>query len=445
MSNKTGFKCCKNKQFLHYICIKCHGIYHKCCLPKHKSKIKFIEENRLVCCDEIGSFSENNERSLLEKTISDLAEDSELKDKYILKIKAEHKEFLEEVTRREEELIEQLQQQEKKISELNIYITELKKSIKSNYMTNTANMQTINFCNTKNCSTSSDRTMQNVNFLLNNKKQAASKISKAKESQKVNDKAQTQTNLVSQIHANHLSKIDKSKKNKILILSDQNNISWQMRKLLDLQQYEIMSIKNPGALLCQIIENIESLTKNYTLQDFVIIIGGANDIKNRRTPLFRSICNKLKMCSHTNILFVSVPYVEKNQNINRHIYKFNTKLSDFLHKFNNYTEGVIKYIESNNDHSKKFHKDLVATQILHAISLTKNVTKNLKFIKISDSLNYDSPRVSLSTEKAAPITRTISPSNLVDPPRGDPDIIIIEETPSTDFLYPRLSEIIFQN
>lgn len=444
MASKTAFKCCNNKQFLHYVCIQCYGIYHKSCLPKHKDKIKFIEENKLVCCEASNSTSEHDEVSLLEKTISDLAEDSEHKNKYIQKIKAEHKAFLIEATKREEELLELLQQQEEKISELNVCITKLKKSVETSHcMTSTISTQTMHFYNTKNCSTSTDLSMQNLNFLISDKKQTVS--TKSKETQKAIDKIQVQTNLVSQEKANCLPRNDKGKKNQILILSDENNINWQIRKLLDLQLYETMSIKKPGALLDQVMENIEILTKNFTLQDFVIIIGGSNDIKNKRIPLFRSICNKLKLCSHTNILFASVPYVENKQNCNRHIYKFNTKLNDFLRKFNNYTEGVIRYVETNNEHYKKFHKDTVAKQILHAMFSAKYMIKSLTFIKTSDHTNYDSLKLGQTAEASAPTSEVTSPT-IPAVLSGVPDVIIIEDekNPSSNFLYPCLTEISFQ-
>lgn len=444
MSSKTAFKCCKNKQFLHYVCVKCYGIYHKCCLPKHKEKIKFIEENKLLCCEESNSTSENDEISLLEKTISDLTEDSEQKNKYIQKIRAEHKAFLIEATKREEELLELLQQQEEKISELNVCITELKKSVRTSHCTtSTISTQTMHFDNTKNCSTSTDLSMQNLNFLISDKKLTVS--TKSKEAQKPNDKIQVQTNLDSRENENCLNRNDKGKKNQILILSDENDINWQIRKILDLQLYETMSIKKPGALLDQVMENIEILTKNFTFHDFVIIIGGSNDIKNKRIPLFRSICNKLKLCSHTNILFASVPYVENKQNSNRLIYKFNTKLNDFLSKFNNYTEGVIKYVEINIEHCRKFRKSMVADQIFNTMSSAKYMIKNLTFIKTSDHINYDELNLSQTTEPSAPTSKATSPT-ITAVPSGAPDVLIIEEekNPSSNFLYPCLAEISFQ-
>ena len=109
-SNVINFKCCASKQFVHYICIKCYGIYHKCCLPRFKNRFRFIEANKLVCCEVYASESDD-EKDLLEKTVHELTEDSVIKNNYIEKIKAENKAFLEEAILREEEMSELIQKQ----------------------------------------------------------------------------------------------------------------------------------------------------------------------------------------------------------------------------------------------------------------------------------------------------------------------------------------------
>lgn len=60
-SNFISYKCCKSKQFTHFVCIKCHNIYHKCCLPKFKAKIRLVKDNQLVCCEDDSYASDRDE------------------------------------------------------------------------------------------------------------------------------------------------------------------------------------------------------------------------------------------------------------------------------------------------------------------------------------------------------------------------------------------------
>ena len=131
------------------MCIKCYAIYHKCCIPKFQKSIRFIKDNQLVCCDEDESFvSDRDEvRDVLEKTIHDLTEESDLKNKYIKKIKDDREAFFQEAMKREADMSELLKRQEQLIEELNNQITDLKKEININLnskkMTNTIGTQTI--------------------------------------------------------------------------------------------------------------------------------------------------------------------------------------------------------------------------------------------------------------------------------------------------------------
>ena len=51
------------------MCVKCTNIYHKCCVLKFKKHIRFIEQNKIICCEEDNpSDKEKVEQSVLEKT-----------------------------------------------------------------------------------------------------------------------------------------------------------------------------------------------------------------------------------------------------------------------------------------------------------------------------------------------------------------------------------------
>lgn len=130
------------------------------------------------------------------------------------------------------------------------------------------------------------------------------------------------------------------------------------------------------------MENVDSLTQNFTLEDFVIIIGGSNDIKNNKTPSFRYICNKLKSCTNTNVLFSSIPFNKSHSRI-KHVIKYNSKLHDFLHKLNKCTEGRIHYVDMNTGNGSKLSCNEFSNLLKKCIS-SNVITKNLIFVKIQD-------------------------------------------------------------
>ena len=389
-----GYKCCKSKPFIHYVCVKCHNVFHKSCLPKHLSNIRIIKENKIICCktNEETNFDDDNEKSVLEKTISELAEDSEIKNNYIQKLKNDNRLFVEDAMKSEEEMNEQIRKHEKTILELKEHIHELKNCInKSKKVTKTTGTQTDK--NTKNVYIATDPSFTKRNKETTSMAQSKSHgeaktcnqaIFKNNES-KIMYQNTTQTKQSANVNIQGRSK-NNLKKNKILILSDEcgRNCNRLIKKYKELESYEITSIIKPGALLWQIIENIDSLCKNYTINDFVIIIAGTNDINKKSTPSFRYICNKLKLSSHTNIIFTSILYKKNRINSflkNRYIHKYNSKLNEFLTKFNKYAEGNISYLEVNPPHLQDYSPDLMSQNIKNALCSAKHLPKkNLKFI-----------------------------------------------------------------
>lgn len=412
-SDTIHFKCCKTKQFIHFVCIKCCGVYHKCCVYKFKSKIRFVKDNKLICCGDDSYTSElDEEKDLLEKTINDLSEDSERKDKYIRKIITASEEFSQEASKREEELLEIIKQQENAIQELNELLNRLKLST-AKTKSSEVGIQT-NFINNKNASTITDhmsysgpekitQITQSTQTCKKPKKPSAEQHLKNKRQKPDIDStiplvvqgstknSNLNIELAESIKTCNPNVSVKTTKKKILLLTDDENITWQMRRLIDLNKYEVISVRKPGARLNQVLENFESLVKGFTLQDYIIIIGGRNDIDKNETPSFRFICKKLKLCSHTNTLFASIPYYKNASERNKHVYKFNYKLNDFLCKFNNYTEGFLKYIEINDDNSIRVNRNRVATLMVEAIfsNKNKNIHKKLIFIHTNDH-NEDS-------------------------------------------------------
>ncbi|CAG9766031.1 unnamed protein product [Ceutorhynchus assimilis] len=100
------FGCCRLKPVpSYYVCKTCSKIFHKSCVQRDKHKYRFLGGYQITCCNlEEQIESEIDQDSILEKTISDLSEDSEAKSKHIQKLKAENEVIIEEAQRTEEEL-----------------------------------------------------------------------------------------------------------------------------------------------------------------------------------------------------------------------------------------------------------------------------------------------------------------------------------------------------
>ena len=318
---------------------------HKCCLPKWKNKIKHLKENKIICCQSVGDsfLSDDEEKYILEKTIHDLTDDSEQKNKYIRKLREENKLFIQEAIKTEDELNVLIKRQEKIISDLNEQIIELKKFNKeSKKVTKTMSSQTQQ--TVKSVSTSTDIKRNVINSC--DIQGEPCEVIKLKRACSVNDRKNMFTpsripqkyvsakqniflnNLDNDIETNRLATIinnsvpeeslssqeaaktgEARKLNKVLLLCDDfgRNINKILSKNVDMDNFRIESIYKPGATFQQVIESIEPLTRTYSLEDHVIILAGSNNFnKKTKYPLFKDICNKLKMCTNLNISIATV-------------------------------------------------------------------------------------------------------------------------------------------
>lgn len=110
-----GYTCCKTKPFASYVCVNCFGLVHKSCLSRSRSKFRIIEGHLIECCQAREKESAIN---ILETTLREVTEDTQLKTEHIHKLKHDHKIFLEEAVKNETELNEIINKQKTYIDEL---------------------------------------------------------------------------------------------------------------------------------------------------------------------------------------------------------------------------------------------------------------------------------------------------------------------------------------
>lgn len=174
------------------------------------------------------------------------------------------------------------------------------------------------------------------------------------------------------------------------------------------------------------------------------MIGGRNDIDKNKAPSFRNICDKLGLCAHTNVIFTSIPYYFKGSLKNKLIYKFNTKLYQFLNRFNACSEGQFSFVDINKGQQSKFKGYIAVSSIVHSIIDTNRLYKTLTFIQTSDvsvpAAVQESPFLMSAVITLDDSTHNI---NVMNPtPTNDTiDDSDTSSSSSSSFLYPRLSQV----
>ena len=370
--------------------------------------------------------------------------DNELKDKFILKLKHDNNSFSEEAVKNEEEMVKTIENQQKEIIELQKVVVNLKKianNIKTKDTKNSCTQTEEKICTSKNIITKkltqnkpSDETIKNSQHNINgsstmnvgnnnlsteleklniiNKKMkeeidnlkikndnlvAEIEVMKRNIRETIGPAKQTRDNTNQPKEPQQFPTIPKQyvTRKKILILSDQHgrNLNKNLRKQDSLNQFHVESLLKPGASYENILDDVELLVKSYTKADFVIVFAGANDFQNCKYPKMRNICNKMKLCAHTNFIFLSTPKLCVNKN-NSLINKCNNKLAELLVKLNNYTQGIMSFIDINDEMDIKLPNFEICTKIANVIHSTHNFSKNLIFIN-TDQSNLNEHEASL--------------------------------------------------
>lgn len=407
------FKCCINKSLKIYICIQCHGIYHKSCALRQKNKINFVSDNKVICCkkDDTSIIMNETEFEEIKSVVQDLHNQNDLKENFILKLKREKNDIVNEAIKMEEDLNAIVANQEIKLKELKKLVDELTKELmihKNKKLVNaTIQMDKSNVL-LKDATTNTAELMQNLK------------------------NASTNTELIKNyVHPTHVKNINRyqpsnmrkeqhiRKKSRILILGDQHGKN-MMEHLDPLKNsYDIQAILKPDAKMTHIIENIKTSTETFSDLDYVIILAGFNDIAiHRKYFSFKLLTDNIKLCSQTNVIISSIPY-SRNDYINKRIYKVNQKLKDICERLDQFTLGHIAYLEVNQKNFI-FNKKFVSENIVLLVNMLKNRKKNLVFVNMkNEGYNGNSLSIDLNSNESTD-----------------------ENAP---FLYPRLSQIIIED
>lgn len=188
----------------------------------------------------------------------------------------------------------------------------------------------------------------------------------------------TDTDLVGQIKyvVNQRSKC----KNKILVLSDSQgrNLHPYIENLSE--DYDVCVHCKPGARLKDIVRDSKCLIENCSINDFVVLLGGTNDIGECKPSQF-SITQGLKaflsLNVNTNVIINSIPYRYDTNQFNDNIFYANMVITRLVREYKGplkLSYGELNTILRRNHftrhglHLNKAGKRVLAKNIVHTIS-----------------------------------------------------------------------------
>lgn len=404
------FKCCKGKEFSNFCCVICTEIFHPSCLERKPNSVK-IQDHKIYCSLECKNKSILNlemEKNLTEE-INKLK--GELKDKnsYIKRLKRGSQDTqnpTQEADKQSQikikahkDKIEKLQEELAKFEEINKgRIRELKehKDIIKNLKLELADVNKI--CREM---VTSIKTLEEERDLLaqmmehrKERPEAQSREVQCDLLQTVKNKTETYSKTM---NTNEVP--NNTSKKRLLILCDQNGYNLGNHLNNKLSNYSIETIVKPYASLDHIIENINILTQTFTKNDRVLIYAGFQSLidGNDRCVLLKKIYSKLRYCSHTNLIFLSVPYLKYESEKNVLIYNLNYYLNDCLLTLDRYAEGLFTFIDINKN-NYPIKKSDIAKLIKYNIDMGKKQNQNLTFITPNDAYNNNDKVVNDTNE-----------------------------------------------
>lgn len=291
--NNLNFKCCK-KVFTHYTCTICFSVYHKCCLLRNKKNIQFLTNNKIICCTYDENYSTREETSLLEKTIHDLEEESDQKNKHIQKLKYEHAIILEEALKNERDLNKLIEEQQAFINEIKQQKHELEKILTEKEVV------------TKSVATQTSSTISHTTSgtQTENKKHVSTKQADAN-TEEVSNGEQDITSVEKYCKNKHIPKI--------LIVAGLHGKHLSCMLTRQYSEFVTEAIIKPNALDTDIVKTAIANGKYLGKHDTVIIWTSKPHIK-----LVDEFIEKMK---HTNAIVLTKPYMYgKARNKNSGIY-----------------------------------------------------------------------------------------------------------------------------
>ena len=187
--------------------------------------------------------------------------------------------------------------------------------------------------------------------------------------------------------------------------------------------FEVCGVVKPDAGLDDVVKDVKSLTRDFDERDFVVVFGGASDVRRDCQLSSNAKDNMYDVSCRTNLVLLSVPFCGGDTAFNGRAFQFNCELYNFTD-----AEKIANYVECNsllcggniNKQGKQItisNKRILMRYISDLITsyITKTVTdvdmncirQNLIYIQTSDdtfnlSLPSDGSSFLLTTMTGSP-------------------------------------------
>lgn len=269
--------------------MKCLEIFHKACVQRKKGNYKFVENHKIICCENTEEQASVCANSILEQTIHELSEDIESKDRYLKKMKTEMEVLLNEALRSEEEANKMIKNQEKIIEEMEKYNKQLEQKL---YQMEHQEKATV-------CTQTTETRKKNKGQQTHTEKRALSVQTEDTTDLQVRHTSTDKTKLTSSITKVSKQVPIKIKKHILFVAGyEGKHISNLFIKQTD--EFQFQSIIKPNASDGEIIKTAIQNSQNFTNRDIVIIWP--------KVPSIHLIYDFIKKLKHTNPIILSQPY-----------------------------------------------------------------------------------------------------------------------------------------
>jgi hypothetical protein len=104
----------------------------------------------------------------------------------------------------------------------------------------------------------------------------------------------------------------KNKKSRVLLLADSHGRECSTLLSKNLKNFDVETFFKPGAPLNEVVNSARDLVKDFNKDDFLIVLGGTNDIEdktNKHLPqIFDSLNKVVPLSQKTNVIINTVPF-----------------------------------------------------------------------------------------------------------------------------------------
>lgn len=325
-----------------------------------QNKIQHFPDNVINCCPKEENENESHkEKSYMEETIIELAEDNNLKEKHIEMLKKNNSVLLQEAMETENDLRNMITNKEKQIEDLRNEIEKTTKKLLEfeNKESISASTQTLirtsdSYVQTRETSTGTHKSVHtqtydqsaqnNENIIINETNEH--RISEDETIISLDDDSSPYLEISAdeqylrlnqnRDHMEHLQEQhigvqepESESKCKMLITGDEyaRNFVTTLGLVMDTSNWIMDEVIKPKSELCDITKELFSKVLNYNSNDFVIIMFDTKNVSNNRSLRY-SIKNMLPISKYTNLVIMS----KLNQNLDQILIKsFNRRIRQF--------------------------------------------------------------------------------------------------------------------